>query len=1304
MSLEKDLKLFSNVIIMNKNILRNSQFLESLGRKSKGEATPKVAKIIELYKLRKISQRETVSNVILKLISKDPKEQKKGFKQADKIIEKHKDVAPLNQRLAASKTNKHFIVNVLLFRLPKKEEDESDDEYKARRKKMKLYKGVYEQFAALSANVTGSEQTLKNALHLLVEHTQHVNDFDTEPQFRAMVDIINTNSEIKGFLAESVSGGLDAIYLVKYIADKRKGKKTVIYKPLDTKLQNSSECVSMFSRYISTALDSNCDTLREAIENKSYIPNECWINTIMDFYSETILSQSKALRYRVTREKLLELLNVTEANVKEGLKVNDVVPFFEKFKLQLKVFSEIGKLIFKFIPESPNKNEKVCYALLKGNHIYTINNNKERLRLKDIDDADEDLIMQPSQNYYVNEEAEPIPAIIISSVNEIPNIVKNTDSKKITLIHRENDLIKCCIELIESSGYLPKIKFQANRLTDIYTEFNDVKIRIQTQHLVKSELDGIVCVDDEDVYNRMNEAMCKFNKSLFLTGHKSFYSDVDVSILDEYRTVANNGLLNDRGDLELVEIDMSKAYTFALSQITEVPVFNIFDNFEYYANEPINDLSLYVVENKSLNTFFNKTYNLCYGKFLKKFDVKIIAVKSPSFIKQVSYNDIIQTLYNTEISNIKTEDTVIKKQIANVNIGLLEKGCNKSTESFLFKTLEEAEYHRSLLGGTIHMLQDIVEEEVMVKSDLDEDEQVIEMQLKEISNTYFILNVSKSSTMTNGFRYIKELLLQHHNYKIYKDAKKLTDNGIQIYSVKTDAFTIKKSDLDRAKKLIKFSKKFGGWRFSKEDNIIFPKEKLMLVENNEVKIQPVEVERLDVIDEYNCDELCALFEKHKIVMLRAEFAGSGKSYACAHMKSLGYKVLFVSPTNKLGKELNKDHSIEAITINRFFGFSADGESKYMKQFDSSEYNCIVFDEIYFYDVCNLMKVFSYCKNNNDKIILATGDVNQLECISEVSNVKDYEGYINHCINSIFPYEIFLKENKRLKKPEDKIRLKNIKRDILETDLPLLELIQKYNLKTTKEIITEDNIAYTNNTCKYVSKKVRKMLGKKNDYEVDEKLVCKKFFKIVRKDDDNKSKNININKNFEYVIVSITDKNMTLKDESTSETISLTLKQIESNFIHSYCNTCHSLQGSSIKKPITIHEWNFKHVSRKWLYTAITRATDLDNVHFMIKDENDKENRLKEQKIKHYFEQKCLGYIEQDNAKNRPMNEQDYVNVKWLENCVGKCCGGCGCNLTLDIDDNYYVESDITAQRLDNSIPHYISNIIPMCKNCNCSNK
>ncbi len=57
-----------------------------------------------------------------------------------------------------------------------------------------------------------------------------------------------------------------------------------------------------------------------------------------------------------------------------------------------------------------------------------------------------------------------------------------------------------------------------------------------------------------------------------------------------------------------------------------------------------------------------------------------------------------------------------------------------------------------------------------------------------------------------------------------------------------------------------------------------------------------------------------------------------------------------------------------------------------------------------------------------------------------------EGYIHLCINTIFPFEVFLTENKRLTNPEDKARLKHIKHDILETDLPLLEIINKYNLK------------------------------------------------------------------------------------------------------------------------------------------------------------------------------------------------------------------------------------------------------------------
>ena len=85
----------------------------------------------------------------------------------------------------------------------------------------------------------------------------------------------------------------------------------------------------------------------------------------MDYYGETILSPDRALRYRITREKLLNILNVSEETIKHGLSVYQVIPFFEKFKLCLKVFNEIGTLIFKYIPSSPNKNENDVMSNLK---------------------------------------------------------------------------------------------------------------------------------------------------------------------------------------------------------------------------------------------------------------------------------------------------------------------------------------------------------------------------------------------------------------------------------------------------------------------------------------------------------------------------------------------------------------------------------------------------------------------------------------------------------------------------------------------------------------------------------------------------------------------------------------------------------------------------------------------------------------------------------------------------------------------------------------------------------------------------
>jgi len=449
-----------------------------------------------------------------------------------------------------------------------------------------------------------------------------------------------------------------------------------------------------------------------------------------------------------------------------------------------------------------------------------------------------------------------------------------------------------------------------------------------------------------------------------------------------------------------------------------------------------------------------------------------------------------------------------------------------------------------------------------------------------------------------------------------------------------------------------------------------------MIINKEIQITEPTAERVEIQNEWDTQEICNVFENKKRVMVRAEHAGSGKSYAASYMAQLGHKVLFVCPTNKLA--INN----KGITINKLFGFGMTDDVK-MTKFDDTDYDVVVFDEIYFYSVGMLQKIKRYCDNHLDKIIIATGDMNQLEPIECMGNNID-TNYLDTCINFIFPYEVYLQENKRLKTEEDKALLKQLKHDIFNIELSETDIIKKY-FQMTDKITTESNIAYTNKRCSSVAKQVRINLGKKDDYEVGEILVCRKFFKM---------KGIRFNVNYEYEIVKCYDNSICIRDNSNGEEFNVLRKLIDNNFIFSYCGTCHSLQGSSIDKPITIFEWNFKHVSRNWLYTAVTRATHLNNVKFFISNNNNNDDDI----INQYLEHKVEGYVKQDDRADRVI-EANYVNVEWLSKCIGKKCGRCQCQLYCEVHNNNVV-CNITAQRLDNSISHSVDNIIPYCVYCN----
>ena len=198
-----------------------------------------------------------------------------------------------------------------------------------------------------------------------------------------------------------------------------------------------------------------------------------------------------------------------------------------------------------------------------------------------------------------------------------------------------------------------------------------------------NDIDEDIAVDTEDKYNRVNEEMLKFYKKLFSENHKSFYSDLDVEILDECRTIMPFGSFKHLlDDVEKDSIDTRKACSKAGSDIVKVPVFKEFDVWKPYSDKAgvnrFGDYTLYLVKACQGNIFFNKKFNLVYGKHLKQLiskgvAVKILFYKKPSHIHKVKYKKTNEELYSANISEDKLENNKIKKTLANIAFGLLEK-------------------------------------------------------------------------------------------------------------------------------------------------------------------------------------------------------------------------------------------------------------------------------------------------------------------------------------------------------------------------------------------------------------------------------------------------------------------------------------------------------------------------------------------------------------------------------------------------------------------------------------------------------
>ena len=1276
----------------------------------------KINNIVDLYEDRKIVQHGSADKLIDGLTAKD---NKKGLKEYEKAVSKAegKERVSEKQQEALKKAREGKKVakaGRILRRIVKKTPAEKIQRaVRERQKNRKAYSIKYILFSTekLEKGKNGVKKNDVMYYPLLnpVERTANVksNEFiETIPKrmiterddkflFKKVLKTLETDDAFARLVDGDIIYYIKAVRIEKIVDVDDKQAKDIDLK--DERLKNSTDNVSIYHRYIETELDTECFTVKDAIKNQKYRMNECWINALVDRYEGTDLMRVKrgSLAKTLSRDKVLELLEMNEEDfVEKGASINQMDVVFKHFNIPARIYDFNCQIIYRNDPtKQTNKWILTFDALVKNNHVYTIN--QDIASLRQIATSNE-FEFRTSSRYYLNDRKEPIK---YKAFNNIDDLMKLNEEEEYNLIQADNDMAKV-VHQFKTAGYEPFVKYQVGMISQVKAKFRykqlkkTVHYNITAQNLSKQTVHSEVTVCSEEKYNIMVAEMFKFNKSLFLETHKSRYNEDTMKILDECRTIVPSGYFeNDVKMKNLIEVDMNKAFTHAFQSIKYIPTLTEFDTWMPYEGEDINEMSkltLYYVEAFEGNIFFNKKFNLVYGILLRKLikydvKVKIHSYVQPSNRHKVDYKKIVDDLWKANISKDEYEDKKIKKSIANINFGLLEKSHNTAQISKMFNSLRECCYYQSVFGGKVHT--------VSKEEDGNDDD-----------DTYFVLNVSDTQKLTEGFRLIKEMILQNHNFAMFEAYKALEAKKAKVYSVRCDAFTLHKDDLDLVighryigkwmKGALDIGKSIGQWKVEEEKHINFPVDKYKYKFNEFIKIDKIENEDVEVEDEWDTAGICKKLEICSPCIIKGKYPGTGKSYIAEHFKEFGKQVCMVVPNNRQLQE----RETEAVTYNKFFSVAVDANEK-LPQYDYEPFDVICFDEVYLCNMYMLNKVRLFCLNNPDKIIIGTGDIKQLPSLENITNCQDKEAYTHHCMDVIFKYNIFLTICKRVggKDTEEGDRNRKIINDMYDDfwihKLPMEDFIIKHNLLTTDDIMaSEHNIAYTNIRCRNVASEVRKRLGIKDKYVVGDVLISRKWVKAPR-----------INVNLRYCITKIEAGMITLQNISNAkDRFSLTEEQVDSVFIYSYCATCHSSQGSSINKTMTIHEWDKPYlVSREWIWTALTRCVDFRRVRFFLNKDFDKEMDLN--MIKRYFESKVEGYKGQDMRAMREINDEEYVDMKW---CLEKFKGNCEkCNVKFEFKIREgRLSSNFTAQRVLNEQAHYKSNCVPWCRYCNCSAK
>ena len=114
---------------------------------------------------------------------------------------------------------------------------------------------------------------------------------------------------------------------------------------------------------------------------------------------------------KMNRESILKLIDKTDEEFKShGASIEDMKKVLKEYAISARIFDIVGNLIFAFDPPKINHNIKTFFALIKNDHIYTLNMDLKQLKANLGVKREYGINVNASTDFDLNHRDEPINA------------------------------------------------------------------------------------------------------------------------------------------------------------------------------------------------------------------------------------------------------------------------------------------------------------------------------------------------------------------------------------------------------------------------------------------------------------------------------------------------------------------------------------------------------------------------------------------------------------------------------------------------------------------------------------------------------------------------------------------------------------------------------------------------------------------------------------------------------------------------------------------------------------------------------